>query len=185
MLFLKSVKFVYYWLRDLNNSRPKDSHHDPAARDYRINNGRRRNSYESDIPKRKRPDSSIIYIITLESSQPSVAAKIITVKMTARINNKQQALDRAFFWYLAALLNSRSAPLVSVLVFSTLLLITSNCSPCSLTMCATSLNSSFNSVTPCSMFRISASRSTIKESWKSTSSCEASRSCSCDCCCPN
>ncbi len=105
---------------------------------------------------------------------PRVAARITTVRMTARINSKQQAFDRAFLWYLAALLNSRSAPRVSVLVFSTFSWILSRSSPCSLTMCATSLNSSFNSVTPCSMFRISASRSTINESWKSTSSCDAS-----------
>lgn len=120
-----------------------------------------------------------------QSSQPNVAAKIITVRMTANINNRQQAFDLAFLWYLAALLNSTSAPLACSLVISTLFEIKSSCSPCSLTMCATSRNSSFNSVTPCSIFRISASRSTINESWKSTSSCEASRSCSCDCCCPN
>lgn len=107
------------------------------------------------------------------------------VRMTASISSKQHAFDRAFLWYLAALLSSKSAPLVSVRVLSTLPSIVSSISPCSFTMCATSRNSSFNSVTPCSMFRISASRSTIRESWKSTSSCEASRSCSCDCCCPN
>ena len=117
--------------------------------------------------------------------QPNVAARITTVKMTANINNKQQAFDLAFLWYLAALLNSKSAPLVAVAVFSTFSKTKFSCSPCSLTMCATSLNSSFNSVTPCSIFRISASLSTMSESWKSTSSCEASRNCSCDCCCPN
>lgn len=120
-----------------------------------------------------------------KSFQPKVAASIITVRMTANINNKQQAFDLAFLWYLAALLSSTSAPLACSLVTSTLFEIKSSCSPCSVTMCATSRKSSFSSVTPCSIFRISASRSTINESWKSTSSCEASRSCSCDCCCPN
>ena len=121
---------------------------------------------------------------TLLISHPNVAASTTTVKITAKINNKQHALDLAFFWYRAALLSSRSAPLVSVLVFSTLSDMMSNCCPCSLTMWATSLNSSLSSVTPCSIFLISVSRSTINESWKSTSSCEARRNCSCDCCCP-
>lgn len=77
-----------------------------------------------------------------------------------------------------------SACCVSVATFCTLPLIVSSCPPCSCTICATSLNSSFSSPTLCSIFRISDSRSTISESWKSTSSCDARRSwsCSCSCC---
>lgn len=105
----------------------------------------------------------------------------------ARITSKQHAFPLALFWYRLALLSSISACCVSVATFCTFPLIVSSCPPCSWTICATSLNSSFNSPTLCSIFRISDSRSTIKESWKSTSSCEAKRSwscsCICDCCC--
>lgn len=105
------------------------------------------------------------------------------ISITAIINNRQHALFRAFFWYLLALLSSRSAPRVSFLVLSTFTLIRSSWSPCSCTICATSLKSSFNSPTDCSIFRISDSRSMISDSWKSTSSWLASRSCSCSCSC--
>lgn len=72
---------------------------------------------------------------------------------------------------------------MSIRTFSTFSEMISSCSPCSCTMVATSLNSSFNSPTLCSIFLISLSRSMINDSWKSTSSCEARRSCSCSCCC--
>lgn len=118
-------------------------------------------------------------------SQPSTAARMIMVRITASIRSKQHALLLAFFWYLFADLNSRSAWRVSVTVFSTLVLISSSCPPCSRTIWATSRNSSLSSPTLCSMLRISDSRSIISDSWKSTSSCGASCiwSCCCSCCC--
>lgn len=102
--------------------------------------------------------------------------------MTARINKRQQALLLAFLWYLAADLSSRSAARVSVCTFCALYAMVSICSPCSLTICATCWNSTFRSPTPCSMLRISSSRSMMSASWKSTSSCGARRSSSCCCC---
>ena len=104
-------------------------------------------------------------------------------RTTTSTSNRQHALPLALFWYRLALLSSRSAWRVSVATFCTLPLIVSSVPPCSCTICATSLNNSFSSPTLCSIFLISASRSTIKDSWKSTSSWEASRSCSCSCCC--
>lgn len=114
---------------------------------------------------------------------PNDAARMIMIRMTAKINKRQHMRPLAAFWYLLAVLSSWSAPRVSVTVFVTLFSIMSSCAPCWPTICATSRNSSFSSPTLCSMFRISDSRSMISDSWKSTSSCGAKRSCSCCCCC--
>lgn len=112
------------------------------------------------------------------------AAKTTMAKITARMRRMKQAFFLAFFWCLLALRSSTLAPLVSFVTFSTFSAMRSSWPPCSCTICATSRNSSFSSLTLCSMFRISASRSMINASWKSTSSWFASRgSSSCCCCC--
>ncbi|KAL2167761.1 hypothetical protein VTG60DRAFT_857 [Thermothelomyces hinnuleus] len=115
--------------------------------------------------------------------QPKNTANRMMVRMTVKMISKQHALLRAFFWYLAALRSSRSAPRVSSRTFSTLLAMVSSTSPCSVTIWATCWNSTLRSPTPCSMLRISSSRSMMSASWKSTSSCGASRASSCCCCC--
>lgn len=76
---------------------------------------------------------------------------------------------------------------MSFRTFSTFTSMASITSPCSRTIVATSRKSSLSSETPCSMLRISDSRSMIRFSWKSTSDCEARRgdccwSCCCCCC---
>lgn len=110
------------------------------------------------------------------------------VSIINNTNNKKQPLVRAFFWYLFALSKFVSAPLVSCVARWTLSLTSSSCPPCSCTIWATSRNSSLSSPTLCSIFRISLSRSIIRDSWKSTSSWGARRDCcSCSCCrfCPS
>ena len=46
--------------------------------------------------------------------QPRTTAKIMIIRTTAKMSNKQQAFPLAFFWYALALLSSRSACRVSV-----------------------------------------------------------------------
>lgn len=63
------------------------------------------------LQKQKRPNASECKINIRSScpnqrNHPKKTASRTMVRMTARISSRQQALLRAFFWYLAALLSS-------------------------------------------------------------------------------